>query len=70
MREEKQDRSQLFSARIQYAACLNGDFACTRFNFGLNEVLEGLIDLIAHGFQRRTQRLNITAHTNATRVGF
>ena len=32
IREEKQNGSQPFSARIQYAACLNGDFACTRFN--------------------------------------
>ena len=70
IREEKQNGTQPLPTCIQYAACLNGDFACTQFNLGLNEVLEGLIDLIAYGFQRRTQRLNITAHTSATRVGF
>jgi len=70
IRQEKQERSKAFAPRIEHASRFQSDLASTQGHLVVNEILEGLIDLFAHGFQRGLEDLDIAAHTPPTTEGF
>ena len=68
--KEKEDGAKPLSTGVQHSTGLDGDLASAHVHFVLNERLQGVVDLVSHGFQGGIQRLNIAAHNQATTVGF
>jgi hypothetical protein len=68
--EEKQERTQAFSTRIEHSSGFNRNLSSTSFHFGIDEAMQFFIDLVAHGLKRSRKNINIAAHTPRRTVGF